>query len=127
MTRRLSQSRTSWTSGGRHRTIGATDLGVATPRGKPRPASWPSLLTLLPIVRPAGQSSSLTGASPRTCSALSSARSGQSLDPRHIPRSNPEDGMGLLAGTTNQDEEVRTFGPGVGVDEILGPFSLRAV
>ena len=28
--------------------------------------------------------------------------------------------MRLLAGTTNQDEEVRTFGHGVGLQELLG-------
>ena len=31
--------------------------------------------------------------------------------------------MGLLAGTTNQDEEVRTFGHRVGLQELLGPFA----
>ena len=43
------------------------------------------------------------------------ARSVQSLHSRHVPRSNPDDGMGLLAGTPNQDEEVRSLGHSVGL------------
>ena len=35
-------------------------------------------------------------------------KSAHSLDARHIQRSNPDDGLGVLAGTTNQDEEMRT-------------------